>query len=97
MIQVGILDGDYVIVKQQATANNGEIVIAMTDENEATCKRFYKEHQHFRLQPGKRSIRAYYSFKCNYFRCRCWFISESILNARKARVFFSLQREQMFV
>ncbi|EST90595.1 transcriptional repressor LexA [Vagococcus lutrae] len=51
MIQAGILDGDYVIVKQQATANNGEIVIAMTDENEATCKRFYKEHQHFRLQP----------------------------------------------
>lgn len=51
MINAGILDGDQVIVKKQPNASNGDIVIAMTDEDEATCKRFYKESNHFRLQP----------------------------------------------
>lgn len=51
MIEAGILDGDYVIVRQQEYANNGEIVVAMTEENEATVKRFFKENDHFRLQP----------------------------------------------
>ena len=51
MINAGIYDGDHVIVRKQATATNGEIVIAMTDENEATCKRFYREADHIRLQP----------------------------------------------
>lgn len=43
MINAGILDGDNVIVRKQESAKNGDIVIAMTTENEATCKRFYKE------------------------------------------------------
>ncbi|ADP32343.1 repressor LexA [Bacillus atrophaeus] len=51
MIDAGILDKDYVIVKQQSTANNGEIVVAMTEDDEATVKRFYKEDTHVRLQP----------------------------------------------
>ena len=51
MIEAGILDGDYVIVRQQSVAHNGEIVVAMTEEGEATVKRFYKERNHFRLQP----------------------------------------------
>ncbi|WP_071459533.1 transcriptional repressor LexA [Bacillus massilinigeriensis] len=51
MIDAGILDGDYVIVKQQKTANNGEIVVAMTEEDEATVKRFFKEREFVRLQP----------------------------------------------
>ena len=51
MINVGIYDGDIVIVKRQEDANNGEIVVAMTDENEVTLKRFYKESDHIRLQP----------------------------------------------
>lgn len=51
MINAGIFDGDYVIVRKQNAATNGEIIIAMTDENEATCKRFYKEQDHIRLQP----------------------------------------------
>ncbi|MED4804417.1 transcriptional repressor LexA [Bacillus atrophaeus] len=51
MIDAGILDKDYVIVKQQSTANNGEIVVAMTEDDEATVKRFYKEDSHVRLQP----------------------------------------------
>jgi len=51
MINTGILDGDKVIVKQQNTANNGDIVVAMTEDDEATVKRFFKEKDHIRLQP----------------------------------------------
>ena len=51
MINAGILNGDIVIVKKQEQANNGEILVAMTDENEVTLKRFYKENNHIRLQP----------------------------------------------
>lgn len=43
MINAGILDGDEVIVRKQSSANNGEIVVAMTEENEATVKRFIKK------------------------------------------------------
>lgn len=51
MIEAGILDGDYVIVRQQHSASNGDIVVAMTDEDEATVKRFFKEKDCIRLQP----------------------------------------------
>lgn len=50
MINAGILDGDYVIVKQQSTALNGDIVVALMD-NEATVKKFYQEGDFIRLQP----------------------------------------------
>ncbi|MDW7671795.1 MAG: transcriptional repressor LexA [Bacillota bacterium] len=50
MIDAGIYDGDYVLVKKQNTADNGDIVVALL-EDEATVKRFYKENGHFRLQP----------------------------------------------
>ncbi|RKD34509.1 transcriptional repressor LexA [Thermohalobacter berrensis] len=50
MIEAGILDGDYVLVKQQNTAINGDIVLALI-EDEATIKRFYKEKDSIRLQP----------------------------------------------
>lgn len=55
MIEVGILDGDYVIVKQQNDAINGDIVIALID-NEATVKRFFKEKNYIRLQPENQSM-----------------------------------------
>ena len=51
MINVGILDGDIVIVEKQNTARNGDIVVAMTEDNEVTLKTYYKEKDHFRLQP----------------------------------------------
>ena len=51
MINAGILDGDIVIVQRQNVARNGEIVVAMNDENEVTLKTFYKEDGYFRLQP----------------------------------------------
>lgn len=50
MINIGIYDGDYVVVRQQQTADNGEIIVAMV-EDEATVKRFYAEDGHYRLQP----------------------------------------------
>ena len=51
MINAGIFDGDIVIVQRQSTANNGDIVVAMTEDNEVTLKRFYKEKDFVRLQP----------------------------------------------
>ncbi|TGB00400.1 transcriptional repressor LexA [Sporolactobacillus shoreae] len=56
MINAGILDGDKVIVRQQKTAENGEIVVAMTEDDEATVKRFFKEKDHVRLQPENPSM-----------------------------------------
>lgn len=50
MIQAGIMNDDYIVVHRQMNANNGEIVVAMIDD-EATVKRFYKENGHIRLQP----------------------------------------------
>ena len=50
MIQAGILSGDFVIVRQQPSAQNGEIVVALMGD-EATVKRFYREDDHIRLQP----------------------------------------------
>lgn len=50
MINAGIFSGDQVIVAQQSTADNGDIVVALLDDS-ATVKRYYKEHGHFRLQP----------------------------------------------
>ncbi|BDG35275.1 transcriptional repressor LexA [Saccharococcus caldoxylosilyticus] len=56
MIEAGILDGDYVIVRQQSSADNGDIVVAMTEDNEATVKRFFKEKDHIRLQPENSNL-----------------------------------------
>jgi len=55
MIEAGILDGDYVIVKQQPNAENGDIVVALIGD-EATVKTFYKEKDHIRLQPQNSSM-----------------------------------------
>ena len=51
MINVGIYDGDILIVERKNTAVNGETVVAMNENNEVTVKTFYKEKDHFRLQP----------------------------------------------
>ena len=60
MIEAGILDGDYIVVHKQQEANNGEIVVAMIDD-EATVKRFYKENGHFRLQPENSAMQPIYA------------------------------------
>ena len=55
MIEAGINDGDYVVVKEQQVANNGEIIVALIEDG-ATVKRFYKEADHIRLQPENSSM-----------------------------------------
>lgn len=55
MIEAGINDGDYLVVREQRTADNGEIVVALIDDG-ATVKRFYKEKDHIRLQPENSSM-----------------------------------------
>ena len=51
MINVGIYDGDIIIVERQETANNGDTIVAMTEDYGVTVKTFYKEKDHIRLQP----------------------------------------------
>ncbi len=60
MIEAGILDRDYVLVKQQAEAINGEIVVAMVEDS-ATVKRFFKESNRFRLQPENQTMSPIYA------------------------------------
>ncbi len=60
MIEAGILDGDYVVVRQQNTASNGDIVVALL-EDDATVKRFYKEADRVRLQPENASLEPIYA------------------------------------
>ena len=60
MKNVGIMDGDYVVVQPSKTADNGEIVIALM-EDEATCKRFYKEPNRIRLEPENEELEPIYS------------------------------------
>ena len=59
MIEAGILDGDYIVVKEQPVANNGEIVVALID-SEATVKTFYRESDQIRLQPENSSMEPIY-------------------------------------
>jgi repressor LexA len=60
MIEAGILDGDFVVVKEQQTANNGDIVVALIDD-EATVKTFYREPDRIRLQPENQSMEPIYA------------------------------------
>lgn len=60
MIDAGILDGDLVLVKKQTTAKNGDIIVALLDD-EATIKRFFKEKDTIRLQPENQSMEPIYS------------------------------------
>ena len=55
MVEIGINDGDYVVVKEQPTATNGDIVVAVIDDG-ATVKRFFRERDHIRLQPENSSM-----------------------------------------
>ena len=63
MIEIGINDGDYVVVKEQPVANNGDIVVAIIDDG-ATVKRFFKEKDHIRLQPENSSMEPIITTDC---------------------------------
>jgi repressor LexA len=60
MIEAQIADGDYVVVRKQRTARDGQIVVAQTDEGEATLKRFYLEKNRIRLEPANSSMKPIY-------------------------------------
>ena len=60
MIDDGINDGDVVLVERRDTAHNGEMVVAVLPEEEATLKRFYKEKSGFRLQPANEALEPIY-------------------------------------
>ena len=60
MIDAGIMDGDIVVLRQQDTAENGEIVVAMTPEDEATLKRIFYEDGRVRLQPENATMAPIY-------------------------------------
>ncbi|MEG0504905.1 MAG: transcriptional repressor LexA [Raoultibacter sp.] len=64
MIEAGINSGDYVVVKEQPTANNGDIVVAIIDDG-ATVQRFYKEADHIRLQPENSSMDPIITTDCS--------------------------------
>ena len=60
MIEEGIFNGDTVVIREQATAENGETVVAIIDKDEATLKRFYKEKNRIRLQPANQLLSPIY-------------------------------------
>jgi len=60
MIEVGIMDGDFVVVRQQPTADNGDIVVAMLGDD-ATVKTYYREQDRIRLQPENSSMEPIYA------------------------------------
>jgi len=60
MIEDQIADGDYVVIRKQETANRGQIVVAVTDENEATLKRWYPERGRIRLEPANSAMKPIY-------------------------------------
>ena len=61
MIDDGILDGDYVVIEQQNTANNGDIVVALLKNELATLKRYYKEASRIRLEPANSKMQPIYA------------------------------------
>lgn len=64
MIEDDICDGDYVICRRSSVANNGELVVAIVDDENATLKRFYKEKGRARLQPANEQYQPIYSDNC---------------------------------
>ncbi|MEX1014619.1 MAG: transcriptional repressor LexA [Candidatus Paceibacterota bacterium] len=60
MIDEGIFDGDIVVIKKQSVAENGQTVVAIIDDNEATLKKLYKEKSRFRLEPRNQTMLPFY-------------------------------------
>jgi repressor LexA len=61
MIEEGILDGDYVVIEEQTSANNGEIVVAVLENGFATLKKYYREAARIRLEPANSSMEPIYA------------------------------------
>jgi len=65
MIEAQIADGDFVVVRKSSTANDGDIVVALVDDEDATLKRFYREKNRFRLEPANIEMQPIYSDNVN--------------------------------
>jgi repressor LexA len=65
MINAGIFDGDYIMVREQSTANDGDIVVALIDQESATVKRFFREKDCIRLQPENDTMQPFYETDVN--------------------------------
>ena len=65
MINAGIYDNDIILVEKTPIAKNGDIVVAMNENNEVTVKTFYKENDHFRLQPENDALKPIILNKVN--------------------------------
>lgn len=78
MIEAGIYDGDYLIVEEAHTAKNGEIVVALIDD-EATVKTFYKEQNQYRLQPENQNNGANLCAGIGYYWKTHSFVSSFIV------------------
>ena len=63
MIEDGIFDGDYVLVEKRNDARNGETVVAILENNEATLKRFYRQKNRFKLEPANAALEPIYTDK----------------------------------
>ena len=63
MIGDGIFDGDYIIIEQTANPNNGDIVVALLDNENATLKRYFREKDRIRLQPANSKYKPIYTKK----------------------------------
>ena len=64
MIEENIRPGDYVICRRTEMAENGQIVVAVVNDGEATLKRFYREQDHIRLQPANANYEPIYANDC---------------------------------
>ena len=60
MIDDGVFDGDIVVIRQQSTADDGKMVVAIIDDNQTTLKRIYKEKNRIRLQPANQNLLPFY-------------------------------------
>ena len=61
MVDAQIADGDYVVIKKQRTAHKGQMVVAQTEDGEATLKFWYPEKNRIRLQPANENMKPIYS------------------------------------
>ena len=60
MVEEGIFDGDIVVIREQNSADNGQTVVAIIDDNQATLKKIYREKNRFRLQPANQTLLPFY-------------------------------------
>lgn len=60
MIEEGIFNGDYVVIEEKQSANNGDVVVALIDQTYATLKKYFREKDHIRLQPANKTMKPIY-------------------------------------